>query len=77
VCLIEDMPDVEFLALLRRVSDGAHLSDERVRYFRTSRLEMTFDRPVKVNLDGQVLETDRCSYSVLPRAARFFAGLTA
>jgi diacylglycerol kinase (ATP) len=71
VCLIEDMPPVEFIGLLRRVSAGEHLADERVRYFRTRELQMTFDRRVKVNVDGQVLETDRCSYSVLPQAIRF------
>ena len=76
VCFIEDMPDVEFVALLRRVSGGEHVADERVRYFRARHLEMTFDRPIKVNVDGQVLETDRCSYSILPRAARFLAGVT-
>jgi diacylglycerol kinase (ATP) len=71
VCFIEDMPSVEFVGLLRRVSSGEHVSDQRVTYFRTRELEMTFDRPIKVNLDGQVLDTDRCSYSILPRAARF------
>ncbi len=74
VCLIEDMPPVEFIALLRRVSAGEHIADERVRYFRTRELQMTFDRRVKVNVDGQVLETERCSYSVLPRAIRFLTG---
>ena len=71
VCFIEDMPSVEFVALLRRVSSGEHVSDERVTYFRTRELEMTFDRPIKVNVDGQVLETSCCSYSVLPGALRF------
>ena len=71
VCFIEDMPSVEFVALLRRVSSGEHVSDERVTYFRTRELEMTFDRPIKVNIDGQVLETKCCSYSVLPGALRF------
>ena len=74
VCFIADMPDVEFVALLRRVSSGEHVADQRVTYFRTRELEMTFDRPIKVNVDGQVLETDRCSYSVLPRAVRFLTG---
>ena len=77
VCFIEDMPDVEFVALLRRVSGGDHVADERVRYFRTSELELALDRPVKVNIDGQVLETDRCRYSVLPRAATFLTGSAA
>ena len=75
VCFIEDIPDVEFVALLRRVSSGEHVADPRVTYFRTRELEMTFDRPIKVNVDGQVLETDRCLYSVLPRAVRFLTGV--
>ena len=70
VCLIESMPVVDFVALLRRVSDGDHVNDERVRYFRVSRLELALDRAVKVNTDGQVLEADRCEYRVLPSAAR-------
>ena len=74
VCLIEAMPTVEFLGLLRRVSDGEHVDDERVSYFQASGLELIFDRVIKVNTDGQVLETDRCRYDVLPRAARFLRG---
>jgi diacylglycerol kinase (ATP) len=74
VCLIADMPTIDFVGLLRRVSNGDHVADERVSYFRASELELTFDREVKVNVDGQVFETDRCTYSVLPRAARFLTG---
>ncbi len=74
VCLIEAMPTVDFLALLKRVSDGDHVDDERVIYFQTAALELAFDRVIKVNTDGQVLETDRCCYDVLPRAARFLRG---
>jgi diacylglycerol kinase (ATP) len=74
VCLIEAMPTVDFLALLTRVSAGEHVDDQRVTYFQTGALEMVFDRVIKVNTDGQVLETSRCSYDVLPRAARFLRG---
>src|SRR5688572_7900092 len=71
VCLIHAMPTLEFLTLLRRVSEGDHVDDDRVAYFRTRELELAFDRPIKVNTDGQVLEADRCCYRILPRAARF------
>jgi uncharacterized membrane protein YtjA (UPF0391 family) len=33
ICLIDEMPTVEFLALLKRVSDGEHVDDTRVSYF--------------------------------------------
>lgn len=71
VCLIRAMATLEFVALLRRVSEGEHVEDERVTYFQTPALDLVFDRAAKVNIDGQVLETDRCAYRILPRAARF------
>ena len=70
VCLIHAMPTLEFVALLRRVSGGDHVDDERVSYFRTRRLELVFERPLAINTDGQVLEATRCRYDVLPGAAR-------
>ncbi|HEY8551759.1 MAG TPA: diacylglycerol kinase family protein [Vicinamibacterales bacterium] len=71
VCLIEAMSRVEFVGLLARVSSGEHVEDGRVRYFRARQLELAFDRPVKVNTDGQVLERSVCRYRVAPGAARF------
>ena len=70
VCLIHAMPTLEFVALLRRVSSGDHVDDDRVTYFRTQQLELAFDRAVRINTDGQVLEADACRYEVLPGAAR-------
>ena len=70
VCLIEAMPLADFVGLLRLVSNGDHVDDERVRYFRAASLELTFEREVKVNTDGQVLDAMRCAYRLLPRAAR-------
>ena len=74
VCLVNDMSTLEFLGLLTSVAGGDHIEDERVEYFRARELDIRFDRTVKVNTDGEVLETDRCRYRLLPRAARFLAG---
>jgi diacylglycerol kinase (ATP) len=73
VCLIEAMPTVEFVALLRRVSSGDHVEDARVHYFRASHVELGFDRVVKLNTDGQVLDARHCTYHILPAAARVLA----
>jgi diacylglycerol kinase (ATP) len=74
VCIVEAMPTLEFLGLLTAVSSGDHLEDERVSYRGAREIEFRFDRTIKVNTDGEVLETDRCHYRILPRAARFLAG---
>lgn len=74
VCIIEEMPTLEFVRLLSSVPAGDHIEDERVTYLRARELELQFDRRIKVNTDGEVLETDRCLYRISPRAARFLAG---
>ena len=75
VCLVDEMPMLDFIGLLGKVAaGGSHLGDERVRYFRARELEMRFERPVKVNTDGELLEATVCSYQLLPGAARFLAG---
>jgi diacylglycerol kinase (ATP) len=73
ICIIPAMATVEFVALLRRVAEGAHLEDDRVEYVQASRADFTFSRRVKVNTDGQVLEAERCAYDLRPRAARFLS----
>jgi diacylglycerol kinase (ATP) len=74
VCVIEAMPTIDFVGLLRAVAAGDHVSDARVAYLRVRELTLDFDRAIKVNTDGQVLETTRCHYRVIPGATRFLAG---
>ena len=74
VCLVAEMPTLEFVGLLTSVSAGEHVEDERVDYFRAREIDLRFSRRIKVNTDGEVLEADACRYRVLPRAARFLAG---
>jgi diacylglycerol kinase family enzyme len=68
------MPTLEFMGLLSRISTGDHLEDDRVTYFRARELDLRFDRVIKVNTDGEVLETNHCEYRVRPRTARFLVG---
>lgn len=74
VCLVESMSTPEFLALLMQVPSGSHIEDARVEYFRTNEIEMTFEREIKVNADGEVFSTKYCKYKMLPRAAKFYVG---
>jgi diacylglycerol kinase (ATP) len=74
VCLIEAMSSVEFLALVTKVAAGDHVKDPRVRYVQASHITFAFDRMVKVNTDGEVMEATACEYRVLPHATRFLAG---
>jgi diacylglycerol kinase family enzyme len=74
VCLIESMSALEFVALLRKVADGAHVDDPRVLYYQVESLRIDLDRAVNVNTDGEVFEDRCCEYRVRPKAVRFLAG---
>lgn len=74
VCLIEAMTAVEFVALARKVADGDHINDPRVRYLQATSVRIDLDRETRINTDGEVLSATRAEYSVRPLAATFFAG---
>jgi diacylglycerol kinase (ATP) len=74
VLIVPDMPVLEFVAVLQRLAAGAAQETDRVLRFRAPSFELAFDRRVRVNTDGEVLEADRCSYHVRPKATRFFCG---
>lgn len=74
VCLIEAMSAMDFVALARKVADGDHVNDPRVLYFQAASIDLDLERDIKVNTDGEVFESRRCEYRVLPRAARFLVG---
>jgi len=74
VFVVRQMPTLEFIRLLQRIAMGEHEGDERVLQFRAPSFSLTFDRPVRVNTDGELLDASSCEYTVLHRAVRFFAG---
>lgn len=74
VCLIEAMSAIEFVALARKVADGDHVNDSRVRYVQASSARIDFEREIRINTDGEVFTARRCEYCVRPKAATFLAG---
>jgi YegS/Rv2252/BmrU family lipid kinase len=72
--LVRRMPALEFVTVLQRIALGEHVGDARVLHFRAAAFDLQLDRSVHVNADGEVLEADRCRYTLRPRAARFFCG---
>ena len=75
MCIVDAMDPLRFLGLLRRMADGTHTEEAGVQYFRAAALTLEFDRPLAVNVDGEVFRTDCCRYRALPRAVRFLAPL--
>jgi YegS/Rv2252/BmrU family lipid kinase len=77
VFLVKAMGVLEFVGVLQRFAAGTHVEDERVGQFRTSTLRLAFDRPVRVNTDGEPFESETCDYEVRRRYMPFYVGRTA
>ena len=67
VFLVKRMPLLEFVRVLQTIAAGEHQDDERVLHFRASAFDLEFDRVVRVNTDGELLQAASCHYRVRPR----------
>ena len=74
VLLVRRMPTLEFIGVLQKIAGGDYEDDSRVLHFRTAACDLAFDRSIRVNTDGELVEADRCQYVVRHRAVRFFCG---
>ena len=74
VLVVPDMPTVDFVRALQGIAGGSGSAHPDVLHFRAASFDFEFDRAVRVNTDGEVLETNAARYRVHPRAARFLCG---
>ena len=74
VLVVSRMPMLEFIAVLQRIASGSSEESAGVMHFRAAAFDLEFNRTVRVNTDGELLEADRCAYRMLRRAVRFFCG---
>ena len=59
---------------LQRIAADGNPGRDDVMSFRSARFDLVFDRVARVNIDGEVLEVDRCAYRVRSGGAWFFCG---
>jgi diacylglycerol kinase (ATP) len=69
VLVVPGMPTLEFLRALQRIGAGEAADHDGLRHMRVPSLEFAFDRPVRINTDGEVLETGRARYRVEARVS--------
>lgn len=74
VLFVPELPVLDFVGVLQRIGAGLHHEHPGVMHCRAAAFDLQFDRTVRVNTDGEVLETTNCHYRVRRRAARFFCG---
>jgi diacylglycerol kinase (ATP) len=76
VCVIRAASVADFVDVLRQIPSGDHVYDARVVYVRTPAVEFAFDRSIKINTDGQVLEAAGATYTFAGKV-RFLVPMSA
>ena len=74
VIVVPRMPVLELLGTLQRIAASGGPGRDDVMSFRSARFDLVFDRRARVNIDGEVLEAERCVYRVRSGGAWFFCG---
>jgi len=74
VLVVPRMSMLEFVGVLQQIAAGGDPTHPGVRRLRASAFDFEFDRRVRVNTDGELLEAERCRYRVRRAALPFFCG---
>jgi diacylglycerol kinase (ATP) len=70
VNLVDDLPMLEGIKQIRRLSQGRHTDHEKVRYFTAKAISVGADEPVDVATDGEIIGTTPARFEVKPGALR-------
>lgn len=68
VCNIEELTLFRRLKMLPSVPKGTHLTDPKVNYYHTKKIEIEFNQDVPFHLDGELFFTSKFNVSILPSA---------
>lgn len=66
--VLESASRLQTLGLLRRVYDGSHVETRNVSYIHTKRCLLEADTQGLLNVDGELVQTDRFEIEVVPGA---------
>lgn len=66
LCIVKEMPRVEFLGLLPELRSGNHLDHPAVVYRQLPALTVEADTPLSVNADGEPIHGRRFRYDISP-----------
>ena len=67
LCVVERMPRHEFAKTVMLLRRGEHVGEEGVHYVRLSELTIQAEKPLSVNVDGEVSDSRRLDYHARPK----------
>lgn len=68
----ERIPKIIIPKILLKLKKGKHEEDKRVKHFKTKELEVTSQKPIRFNVDGETLTGTNFKIKILPRAINIY-----
>lgn len=71
VCFVSNIPRRKFISIIGHYRSGKYLDMEKLQnileYHRAKQVEISFDEPSNVCLDGEIVKTDRILMRIIPK----------
>jgi len=71
VCHVEKASRMRILTFFPRFMKGLHGALKEVHFYAGKKVEIIADKPIPMNIDGELLITDRASFEVIPNGINF------
>ncbi len=71
ICRVEEMNRIKILRLFPKYMKGQHASLEGVHLSRGKKVEITVDKPIPMNLDGEIILAQKATFEMFPKSLPF------
>ncbi|HOR13833.1 MAG TPA: hypothetical protein PKX46_07890, partial [Clostridia bacterium] len=76
ICVISDVTRLTVISVLSKFIKGRHLALPMVKYFKATQISVESERPLQLQLDGEVIGSTPVTFKVLPKALLVKTGKT-
>lgn len=71
VCRAESMKRFDMLRLFPKYMEGKHKTIKGVYLYRAKKVEITVDKPIPMNRDGEIVLVDKATFEIFPKSLPF------
>lgn len=71
ICHVEAVPRLKILRLFPQYIKGLHGKIKGVRFFRSRKVEITAEKPIPLNRDGEIILAQKAVFEIFPKSLPF------
>ncbi len=72
ITIVDAVSKLTVLSILPRFIKGKHAGIKQIKNYRSSKVRVTCEKEVPINMDGEIIGTMPMSFEVIPQALRMF-----